>query len=114
MKLARRSIASAVCASLFVLASSVRAEQSDADLRNDPGDSYGLGIGDASSVAWSGQLSSVDPATGVARATLPFELPRARGSAQPGLALVFNSQTGDSDAGVGWSLTTDVIERRGP
>jgi RHS repeat-associated protein len=59
--------------------------------------------------------SEVDPATGEFHATIPFALPRARGAAQPALALSYSSaDDSDGDGGVGWNLALPFIERRGP
>ncbi|MCW5831287.1 MAG: hypothetical protein KIS78_02370 [Labilithrix sp.] len=53
-----------------------------------------------------------DPVTGIMRYAYPFELPAARGSAQPRLALRYSSSSGDGEAGYGWSLDLPSIERR--
>lgn len=53
-------------------------------------------------------------ATGAAVATIPFELLKARGGAQPVLGLSYNSNAGNRDAGIGWGLYgVDVITRGG-
>jgi YD repeat-containing protein len=58
-------------------------------------------------------LASVDLSTGAAEATLPFLLPKARGNAQPSLALRYNSSAGLGFAGVGWTLEMPSVVRRG-
>ena len=45
----------------------------------------------------------VDGARGTMSYTYPFELPAARGDAQPTLGLTYSSERGTSDAGDGWS-----------
>lgn len=50
--------------------------------------------------------------TGAATTTYAFELPAARGSGQPSLALVHYSQTSLGQAGVGWSLNLPLIVRK--
>ena len=57
-------------------------------------------------------LISADPTTGAARASLSFELPRARGDAQPSLSLSYSSSAGMGLAGMGFSLNIPSIERR--
>jgi hypothetical protein len=58
-------------------------------------------------------LATVDLSTGTARASYPFQLPTARGEAQPSLELVYNSSTGVGYAGTGWTLNTPSIVRKG-
>jgi hypothetical protein len=58
-------------------------------------------------------LAQVDPSTGAAQASLTFQLPVARGQAQPSLGLVYSSAAGVGFAGVGWSLNLPSIERKG-
>ena len=72
------------------------------------------GIPESGSLSLAGALASaaLDPSTGVFTATLPFEMPPARGGAQPGLALTYNSAAGIRQAGVGWGLDLPSIERR--
>ena len=60
----------------------------------------------------SDALISADPSTGVATSSLTFELPRARGDAQPSLSLSYHSNAGVGAAGVGWSLNVPSIERK--
>ncbi len=57
----------------------------------------GSGIGNTS-------MAGVEPSTGVAHASIPFQLPHARGQAQPHLGISYSSSSGIGDAGVGWSL----------
>ena len=42
-----------------------------------------------------------------------FQLSAARGDAQPSLALTYNSSYGVGYAGVGWTLDTPSITRKG-
>lgn len=58
------------------------------------------------------ELAQVDLATGAVTSTLTFDLPVARGRAQPTLSLHYNSQRGVREAGVGWGLDLPVIQRR--
>jgi RHS repeat-associated protein len=58
-------------------------------------------------------LATVDLSRGSAQSTIPFELPAARGQAQPSLALRYDSSAGVGFAGVGWTLDVPTIERRG-
>jgi len=61
----------------------------------------------------AGALASVDLATGEARASFAFQLPAARGQAQPSLGLAYSSGSGVGFAGTGWTLDLPSIERRG-
>jgi RHS repeat-associated protein len=54
---------------------------------------------------------SIDPATGAMTYIVPFDLPAARGDAQPVLGLHYRSMSGTGEAGEGWSLGLPVIER---
>jgi virulence plasmid B protein len=58
-------------------------------------------------------LADVDPSTGAVRASLSFQLPVARGRAQPSLSLMYSSAVGLGTAGVGWTLNLPSIERKG-
>ncbi len=58
--------------------------------------------------------ASVEPSTGVLRASYPFHLPTARGRVQPTLGLSYGSTAGVREAGYGWGLSLPVIERRHP
>jgi len=58
-------------------------------------------------------LATVDLSTGAARLAYSFELPRARGDAQPSLGLHYDSSSGVGFAGVGWSLNVPSIVRKG-
>jgi hypothetical protein len=58
-------------------------------------------------------LATVDLATGAAHANYVFELPAARGDAQPSLALRYNSSSGLGVAGMGWTLNLASIVRKG-
>lgn len=60
----------------------------------------------------SGYGGVVDEGSGAMRYTVPFLMPRARGDAQPSLALTYDSSSGDREAGLGWGLDLPVIERR--
>jgi RHS repeat-associated protein len=59
-----------------------------------------------------GALPAGDPQTGAMRYSIPFDLPTARGRAQPSLSLSYNSASGDREAGYGWGLSLPTIERR--
>jgi hypothetical protein len=56
-------------------------------------------------------LPSLDGATGAFNHTIAFELPAARGDAQPSLALTYRSGRGTGEAGEGWGLDIPPIER---
>ncbi|HEY3816930.1 MAG TPA: RHS repeat-associated core domain-containing protein [Polyangiaceae bacterium] len=58
-------------------------------------------------------LATVDLSTGEARAGFSFDLPTARGAAQPALSLSYSSAAGVGFAGMGWTLNLPTIERRG-
>jgi hypothetical protein len=55
-------------------------------------------------------LIGVDQATGAATATIPFEIPAARGVSAPALGLTYAAGT-DGVAGYGWDLRLPAIER---
>jgi RHS repeat-associated protein len=57
-------------------------------------------------------LITADPVTGAARTSVSFDLPKARGGAQPSLSLSYNSATGMGMGGMGWTLDLPSIERR--
>jgi RHS repeat-associated protein len=57
--------------------------------------------------------ATVDLSTGAATASFPFQLPHARGDAQPALALVYNSSNTVGFAGLGWTLAMSSIVRKG-
>src|SRR5262249_48054744 len=62
-------------------------------------------------------IISVDEVTGAAVATIPFVLPPGRGGVNPTLALHYNSNRDEGDAGMGWPLDMPTIIRdmaRGP
>jgi RHS repeat-associated protein len=86
----------------------------------DPGSGIQIGTGGPATLAGptpqagaAAPLASVDLATGEARASFSFELPSARGQAQPSLGLSYSSASGVGFAGIGWSLDLPSIERRG-
>jgi hypothetical protein len=58
-------------------------------------------------------LATVDLATGGLRSAFAFELPPARGNAQPSLSLLYNSSANVGSAGLGWTLDLPSITRRG-
>jgi RHS repeat-associated protein len=62
-----------------------------------------------------GAQLTIDPSTGFAVGSFAFQLPKARGDAQPGLALTYNSSNATvvGFAGLGWTLSTTSITRRG-
>src|ERR1019366_630804 len=57
--------------------------------------------------------TTVDLKTGAATSRFAFELPKARGDAQPTLALAYSSAVGTGFAGVGWTLSLPSIVRKG-
>jgi hypothetical protein len=57
--------------------------------------------------------TSVDLSTGAAKSRFAFQLPKARGDAQPALALTYSSSVGVGFAGAGWTLSQPSIVRRG-
>jgi RHS repeat-associated protein len=67
--------------------------------------------GSNAAVAGAAVSASVDPSTGALHASLPFELPRARGGVQPTLALKYSSSGGYGVGGSGWGLDLPSIER---
>jgi RHS repeat-associated protein len=74
----------------------------------------GPGSANGASGVLGGVSASADARTGAAVASIPFQLFKARGGAQAGLGLVYNSAAGNREAGLGWGLAgIDVIERRG-
>ena len=98
------------------LSSSVaRADNAPSPSPGGAGAGYDAALGSpegGGSASGGGQnLVSVDPSTGTASASIPFALPRARGGAQPSLALVYSSAGGKDLGGYGWSLTLPSIER---
>ncbi len=60
-----------------------------------------------------GALASVNASTGAVTSSFAFDLPPARGQAQPSLALVYNSNAGTGVAGQGWTLNLPSITRKG-
>lgn len=55
--------------------------------------------------------SEVVPSSGAMTYSVPFDLPAARGTAQPSLGLHYRSGTATAEAGEGWSLGLPSIER---
>ena len=53
----------------------------------------------------------VDESSGAMTYSIPFDLPAARGNAQPALALSYRSNSGTGEAGEDWWLSLPVIER---
>lgn len=70
---------------------------------------------DAPDLVTPAAQTTVDLSTGAAMASFAFRLPRARGVAQPSLALTYNSQSPGAVgfAGTGWTLKLPSITRRG-
>ncbi|WP_394847084.1 hypothetical protein LZC95_06400 [Pendulispora brunnea] len=59
-----------------------------------------------------GGMANVDPSTGAAQASISFQLPRARGQAQPSLGISYSSSAGtNTEVGYAWSLNIPKIER---
>src|SRR5215475_5493082 len=54
--------------------------------------------------------ASVDVATGLLRAAIPFQLLKARGPVQPQLTLSYSSAKKPGEAGMGWGLDLPSIE----
>jgi hypothetical protein len=59
-----------------------------------------------------GESFSTQASTGVAAFSIPFSLPRARGGAQPSLALSYSSASGSGVAGMGWDVAVPFIARQ--
>ncbi|HEV8580641.1 MAG TPA: toxin TcdB middle/N-terminal domain-containing protein [Thermoanaerobaculia bacterium] len=64
--------------------------------------------GTFATATWS---ASMDGATGAMTYRIPFELPAARGDAQPVLSLGYRSGRGTGEAGESWALELPAIER---
>jgi RHS repeat-associated protein len=74
-----------------------------------------LGSADTSIAATNALATArVQPSTGFLEASIPFQLPAARGAVQPSLALTYNSSAGVGVGGEGWSLSLPSIERHNP
>ncbi|WP_394828326.1 RHS repeat-associated core domain-containing protein [Pendulispora albinea] len=69
-----------------------------------------LGIPEGSS-AGNGAMAGVDPSTGAAQASIGFQLPRARGQAQPSLGISYSSAGTNTEVGYAWRLNLPRIER---
>lgn len=67
----------------------------------------GAGKLDGMGESFSAQLS-----TGVASYSVPINLPKARGQAQPSLSLAYSSGGGSGVVGMGWSLNVPFIARQ--
>jgi RHS repeat-associated protein len=94
-----------------------------------PVDPINDGTGGSSTLALPGQVkaeeareavtpkaqTTVDPSTGFALSSFAFQLLKARGDAQPGLSLSYNSSNANvvGFAGLGWTLPVSSITRRG-
>jgi hypothetical protein len=63
-------------------------------------------------IAGMGESFSAQLSTGIATFSVPFALPKARGGAQPSLALSYSSSGGFGEAGVGWSVGVPFIARQ--
>jgi RHS repeat-associated protein len=59
-----------------------------------------------------GESFTAQLTTGIASLTTPFSLPKARGNAQPSLALSYASSSGVADVGVGWALAASAFIAR--
>lgn len=69
--------------------------------------------GGAGGVAGEGASGAgVDSNTGAAQTGVAFDLPAARGAAQPTLSLAYSSRAGDGEAGLGWQLAHPSIARK--
>jgi hypothetical protein len=108
---------------LSALASPKTPEPRPADVPEGGGDGSATGIGmpglgslgvpesGGQQAAGALDLASVEPATGVAHASIPFRLETARGKVQPTLSLQYSSASGQREGGIGWSLPLPSIER---
>jgi RHS repeat-associated protein len=72
----------------------------------------GTGLSDGSA-GLSTATGSPDNPSGDARTSYTFQLPKARGDAQPSLGLTYSSSAGVGFAGVGWTLSLPSIVRKG-
>ena len=59
-----------------------------------------------------GESFSAQPSTGIATFSVPFSMPKARGGAQPSLALGYSSSSGNGVAGIGWDVSVPYIARQ--
>lgn len=66
----------------------------------------------AAKIRGMGESFSAELSTGIARFQVPFELPAARGGAQPSLGLSYSSSGGHGLAGVGWGIGAPTISRQ--
>lgn len=69
--------------------------------------------GGSAGLSSSDSTTLVSGAAGEARTSYPFQLPTARGGAQPSLSLQYSSSSAVGFAGVGWTLDTPSIVRKG-
>ncbi len=94
----------------------VRADPEPIGTTSQPLTTDGTGTASVGSVVAPVQRAeaAADARTGAATLSYPFELPHARGTAQPALGLQYSSQRGVGEAGLGWSFDLPVVERRGP
>ncbi len=59
-----------------------------------------------------GESFAADLSTGAASFSVPLQLPKARGGAQPSLTLQYSSSAGHGVVGVGWDLAVSFIARQ--
>jgi RHS repeat-associated protein len=59
-----------------------------------------------------GESFSTQLSTGVATFTVPFQLPHARGGAQPALSLAYSSSGGHGVGGAGWDVAWAFVARQ--
>ena len=59
-----------------------------------------------------GESFSAQPSTGIATFSVPFSMPKARGGAQPSVALGYSSSSGNGVAGIGWDVSVPFIARQ--
>jgi hypothetical protein len=69
-----------------------------------------MSTGEGTGIVGEGGNSDVSAMRGSAKSAYSFDLPAARGEAQPGLSLVYTGNRWDGDAGVGWDLSVPSIE----
>jgi RHS repeat-associated protein len=113
---------SRACVSILTLAvylaTMLPPRRAEADTGPFPGIAQGTGgagslDGPSPQAGSTESLATVDLSTGAATSSYPFQLPTARGLAQPSLGLSYSSATGIGFAGMGWTLDVPTIERRG-
>ena len=91
-----------------------KADPSDALAPISDGTGGPQGLGTTPPAATAPQaLATVNLATGSAGASYAFELPAARGQAQPALSISYDSSRGTGFLGTGWTLDMPSVVRKG-